>query len=213
MRIRYLLLFGCLFATQLALASGPTSPPSKITDVTVFLRGAQVSREARVTVHKGDNVIQFKGLASGIDARSIQAAAPPVVIINSVSHEVNYLQTQQPPRRVMLQQDSLELLKEQLERIKKEDLVLDLEKKMLLKNQSISGKETGLSIDELERAADFFRQRMTNINQIILKNQQKTQKIKLHTKQINEQLRVWNYKKKQPSNDIIVKIHSEYDRT
>lgn len=196
-----------------ARAAEPVEAKSKITEVTVFLQSAQVTREAKVLLKKGENTVQFSGLATGIDPKSIQAAAPNIVLINSVYHEINYQKGIAAPAKVVRLQDSLELVKDRLARIGKENLVLDQEKTMVLKNQSIAGKETGLSIDELRKTADFFRSRLTDINQRLLKNKQESRTLNQTKSRINRQLKEWNQRKNQPSNDIFVKLNSDYDRT
>jgi len=44
---------------------------SNITDVTVFLRGAQVSRQARVSLKAGENILTFSNLAHSINPKSV----------------------------------------------------------------------------------------------------------------------------------------------
>lgn len=196
-----------------ARAAEPQEASSKITEVTVFLQSAQITREAQVRLSKGENLIQFSGLASGIDPKSIQAAAPNIVLINSVYHEINYQKGIAAPANVKRLQDSLKLVDDRLARIGKENLVLDQEKAMVLQNQSIAGKETGLSIDELRKTADFFRSRLTDINQTALKNKQETRTLHQTKNRLNRQLQEWNQRINQPSNDIFVKLNSDYERT
>lgn len=208
-----MLTFLCLLAFRPAFATNPKIVPSTITDVTVFLQGAQVTREARVAVRKGENHFRFAGLATQVDPRSIQAVAPRVVLINSVSHEINFLQEQAQSPRITATQDSLETAKDELQRLNKANQVLQQEKDMLLQNQSIAGKETGVSIDELARAADFFRQRLTDIQERILRNQLSIQQLNQQSTRLKRQLKAWNQTQNQPSSDIVVQLNSDYDRT
>ena len=65
---------------------------SKIAHVTVFLEGAQVTREGTVSLKPGVSVLRFPGIAPGIQEQSIQVEAPSNIKILSVSFRVNYLE-------------------------------------------------------------------------------------------------------------------------
>ncbi|MEM0998892.1 MAG: DUF4139 domain-containing protein [Bacteroidota bacterium] len=213
--MRYLLSFlGLLLGIPAAVsATDPIEANSSITEVTVFLQSAQISREAQIRVRKGENIVRFSGLATGIDPNSVQAAAPDIVLLNSVSHEVNYQQDLTASPRVRRLQDSLATSQKRLAFLKKEETVLGQEQTMLLKNQSIAGTETGLSVEELEKAADFLRLRLTNINDRQLQIMQEKRKLNATRTRIKRQLSELNQRRNQPSNDIVVKLRSEYDRT
>ena len=65
-----------------------TTPSSKIQDVTIFLQGAQVHRNAKVSLKQGVNTIKLEGLPYSLQNNSIQAKlAKNNVTILSVSSE------------------------------------------------------------------------------------------------------------------------------
>ena len=73
---------------------------SKISDVTVFLQGAYISRTADIQLLKGTSELIFKGLSTQLDARSIQVNAPDNVKILSVSHKIyNHENVDSAPER------------------------------------------------------------------------------------------------------------------
>jgi uncharacterized protein (TIGR02231 family) len=194
-------------------AQDPIIAKSTITDVTVFLSGAQVSEEATVSLKAGDNILLFSGMAKSIDPRSIQAAAPEIVLINSVRHEVNYLQQQVNSPRIQRLQDSLKLNQERQEVLNNEKNVLTTENTMVLANQSLAGEAKGVSTDELRKAADFFRSRLRDIADRLLTNRRATDKLSEDRTRINQQLQELNYNANQPSNDVVVKLKADYART
>lgn len=205
----------CAWAATLARAQEPTplTAKSQITDVTVFLTGAQVSEEATFSIQKGDNIVVFEGLAKNIDPRSIQAAAPDIVLINSVRHEVNYMREQVQGPRITRLQDSLRILQERQEVLNNERTVLSQESQLVLANQQLAGEAKGVSTDELRKAADFFRNRLHDINDRLLTNTRSQTKLTEERNKINLQLQELNYEKNQPSNDIVVKLKCDYART
>jgi uncharacterized protein (TIGR02231 family) len=193
-----------LLTTSTVFAQGDIEVKSKIESVTVFLRAAQVNRSADVSLKKGKNIVYFRGLGEGINPQSIQASAPQAFLINSVIHEVNYLDRQiESPREKMLQ-DSVELVKRLLEDNSLENNTLEAEKTMINRNQSIASKEQGLNVDELKKLADFYRQRLTEIMEkqkdLVRKNEKLNQRNTALVRQLNE----LNARRNRPSNDIRV---------
>jgi uncharacterized protein (TIGR02231 family) len=152
-------------------------------------------------------------MAKSIDPRSIQAVAPEIVLINSVRHEVNYLQQQVNSPRVQRMQDSLKLIQEKMEVLGNEKLVLTTENTMVLANQSLAGEAKGVSTDELRKAADFFRSRLRDIADRLLTNRRATDKLVEERNRINQQLQELNYNANAPSNDVVVKLKADYART
>lgn len=179
---------------------------SKIEAVTVFLRGAQVSRSAEVNLKKGKNVVYFRGLGEGINPQSIQASAPQAFLINSVIHEVNYLDQQLESPKVKTLQDSLEIIKRLTEGNQLEIGVLENEKTMINRNQSIASKEQGLSVDELQKMVDFYRARLTEIHEKQLAFARSNAKLGLRRSAIANQLNELNARRNRPSNDIRVVV-------
>ena len=137
---------------------------SKIEKVTVFLQGAQVERSAKQTLAAGKYNIVFGSISPKVDKQSIQLKAEGKLTVLSVTHQVNYLKEQQVQEDIK----QLETQKEQwLERAAMEKNMKNVysqEEQMLLKNQSIKGDAT-LKAVELKEAADFQRQRLTEVYQ------------------------------------------------
>jgi uncharacterized protein (TIGR02231 family) len=189
-------------------AQNETEAKSKIASVTVFLSGAQINREADVSLKKGKNILYFRGLGEGINPQSIQASAPEAFLINSVIHEINYLDKTAESPKVKQLQDSLEIIKVLSENNALEHAVLENEKNMILRNQSIASKEQGLSIDELQKATDFFRSRFTELLDKQLGYVRANNKLSLRRNAITLQLNELNAKRNRPSNDIRVVVEA-----
>jgi uncharacterized protein (TIGR02231 family) len=194
-------------------AQDPIIAKSTITDVTVYLSGAQVSEEATLSLKAGENTLLFTGLAQNIDPRSIQAVAPEIVLINSVRHEVNYLVQLTNSPRVQRLQDSLKLIAERLEVLGNEGEVLTQEQDMILANQSLVGEAKGVTSDDLRKAADFFRSRLHDIADRLLTNTRAQTKLNEQQARITQQLDELNASSGQPTNDIVVKVKADNART
>lgn len=134
---------------------------TKITDVTVFMSGAQVSETGSVSVREGENQVRISGLPAHLDANSIRIEGNDAYTILGVRHQINYLSTtQQTPRQRALQDSLDEALFKQKEMIALKEVLVG-EKQMLEYNRNIKGESSTLIVDDLKEMADFFRARLT----------------------------------------------------
>lgn len=138
---------------------------SKIEKVTVFLEGAQVQRNAKINLPAGKSELVFTGISPAIDKQSIQVKADNTVTILSVIHQQNHLKEQQKQEEIK----ELETLQEaQREKIALQRNIFNVykqEEAMLVKNQQVGGANTGLKAADLKDAADFQRNRLTEVYQ------------------------------------------------
>ena len=205
---RFLLLALALFlAPFLPAQSEPDNAieaDSKIEAVTVFLRSAQVTRTADIALQKGRNEVLFRGLAEGIDPRSIQVSAPPEVLINTVVLESNFLDPNQEKPRIKVLTDSLKILGELGQDLVNQRSVLDAERRLLEANRSLASEKTGLDVEELKVAAAFFRRRMTDIIDQLRAVERQEKAYEKRKSAINKQLAALNYQKTRRSQDIRV---------
>src|SRR4029079_7930295 len=149
---------------------------SKIEKVTVFMQGAQVERTAQQIVKAGKYNLVFDGISPRINKQSIQLKAEGKLTVLSVTHQVNFLKEQQVQDEIK----QLETQKEQwIDKIAMERNMRNVysqEEKMILANQSIKGDAT-LKAAELKEAADFQRQRLTEIYQKLQDNDHNLKKM------------------------------------
>jgi predicted nuclease with TOPRIM domain len=79
------------------------------------------------------------------------------------------------------------------------------EEKMILANQSIKGDAT-LKAAELKEAADFQRQRLTELYQKLQDNDRNLKKMEIELQKINKQLTELNQKKDLATSEVIVAL-------
>ena len=66
----------CLLAVDLLSIENPEKEvESKVDAVTVFLNGAQVTRNKSIEIQKGTTILKFTNLSPFIDSKSIQVKA------------------------------------------------------------------------------------------------------------------------------------------
>jgi hypothetical protein len=137
---------------------------SKITNATVFLDGAQVSRSAKTTIPTGRGILVFSGLTKDMDPASIQVKSDnDDFIVLSVSHRLNFnkLPDENPAAdKIYRQMDALDARKALLTvnyRITQE------EEAILKLNRVVASPQTGLDANDLIAAVNFHRERITSI--------------------------------------------------
>ena len=167
-----------LFASTLLHASEPEQKvPSTITNVTVFLNQAQVTRAAKTNLQPGITHLIFDHISPYINLNSLQVKTDENVLLLSVSQRNNFLQSNDKPKHITELEDTLDVLNQLLQsaRIKKE--ALELEKEVMAANKHIGGENSGVKVEDLEDALTLFRKRSQEIGEELFKLELTTQKL------------------------------------
>jgi hypothetical protein len=207
-------IFTSLLAITIAMAYAQEqnqSVSSKIRQATVFLEGAQVTRNATVNLRAGVTILTFKNLSPRILEQSIQAEASQGVKILSVAFNVDYLEKQQKPGRI----SNLEIEKKRLAILLRQELSQEevyKEEEIILKtNKSIGGTSKGVEVEQLKIAMDYFRQRLLEIKSKLFEIDKNIRKINEDIAKIDSQLRELSSSKEEESGEIAVKVSSKAD--
>jgi hypothetical protein len=156
-----------LFITisQICLAATDTlKVTSKITDVTVFFSGAQVTREVKLNLSKGKHTLFLDKLPQEVNPESIQVKGLDGLQILSVKHQFNYQNKSLKKNDERDLENKIEALKLEADKIRSTIQVFDLEKKMILDNSLLSKDNSGTTVSTIKEAADFYRSRLNEIN-------------------------------------------------
>jgi uncharacterized protein (TIGR02231 family) len=153
-----------LFATENEQAT-----PSTITNVTVFLNQAQVTRMAKVDLQAGITNLVFDKVSPFINLNSIQVKTENNVTLLSVSQRNNYLAKKQKPQFILDIEDTIESINNQLQLLNIKQEAWLLEKDVLIANKQIGGVNSGVKIDELEDALILFRKRSQEVGEELFK--------------------------------------------
>ena len=190
MNRRLTLFFALCAFVSFSQSKSVTAP---ITDVTLFLSGAQVTHKGDVNLKKGENTLVLSGLTAGMDVNSIQILGSKDYTILSVKHQMNYT-SKVSNTRVRAIQDSIKLLGFQTAERASLRAVYQEEKAFLQANRSIKGDNALLIREDLAEMADFYRSRMKEIeykildlNQTDRENNEKLQHLQTQLSQLQSQ--------------------------
>ncbi|MCB0487220.1 MAG: DUF4139 domain-containing protein [Cyclobacteriaceae bacterium] len=179
---------------------------SQITDVTVFLSQAQVTREVKSRLDAGKTELIISGLTSQLDPTSVQVAGKGSFTILGIRHQQNYLNEFNIPDKLKLLKDSLEHYQKQLTIEQSQKEILNKEEQMLLSNQKIGGTSQNLTVNELKAMADFYRSRLGDILTSKVMQDEKIKKINNHIVRLQRQINSENELYSRNTSEIVVSV-------
>jgi len=160
---KHIALLTLLLCVLGAFAQEPQLVESKISDVFVYLQGAQVSRTANVNLKKGENILHFTGITNLLNEESIRIETDEsITILAVILRTPDELSDADKKKFDAFNEEKAKIMTE-INRQKKVMDVYNQEEQVILANKNISGQEKGVVISELKQAADFYRSRLTEI--------------------------------------------------
>jgi uncharacterized protein (TIGR02231 family) len=185
---------------------------SKIDHVTIFMQGAEISHEAMHKVSKGKNQIVLTGLSPDLDPNSVVVNVQPAnVSILSVSSRNNYLKPVVDNQKIALVKDSMRLISDEVQHLNDRISTLQREKDILFKNEAIGGTSQGVSIAEIEKAADFYRNRHNQINDQLFELNKKQSAASARLLTLVKQSDELNAQYNPPTSEITIELSSPSD--
>ncbi|MCC8154050.1 MAG: DUF4140 domain-containing protein [Tannerellaceae bacterium] len=133
---------------------------SKLSEATVFFKGAELTHSATANLVKGENEIYIEGLSPGIDLNSLKIKSPAGVVVSSYEYSVDYLTASKPSASYVRKiEDSITVYQDRLDRIEIENKINREILKYLQEGitKNISGSESGLGIDELVKTIEYYK--------------------------------------------------------
>ena len=204
-----ILVFVFSFSIIVNAYSQDKSVKSKIENVTVFQRGAQIYRHANTKVNKGHQLIRLSNLSNNIDASSIQVRGSGDFTIMSVTHQINYLKEIKNNKRIKVLNDSLEMLNYKIVVNNQFISAFSDEISLLKANQSLKSQNSNLKAIEIKAAADFYRSRFREIYSEQAKIDRKNNKIRKEIVKLQRALhQVKQYRAPKGVGEIIVEIEA-----
>lgn len=182
---------------------------SKITDVTVFLSRAQVTRVIQTRVDAGKTNLVLSGLTANLDPQSVQVTGKGNITLLGISHQQNFIQEFNLPPQLKVLRDSIEMLKLTIASEQNQREILNKEEQLLLNNQKIGGTNQNLTAAELKAMADFYRARLSDIYSQRMKLDEKIKKLNDRSVKLQQQFREKNDLYSRNTSEIVISVSSE----
>lgn len=185
---------------------------TSVQEVTIFSSGAQIQRNATVSIQPGRSEIIFSGLSNQLQQQSVQLKADADITLLSVQAVKDYFSQRK------IEQDEKTLIDRKAELNEKFDSdtrmlqVYKSEEQMLIKNQAIAG-QNGVKADELKQALDLQRQRLTEVYQKQMEIEKRMKSEQLELAKINLQLSEISKKKDSVTYTVTALIDSKQTET
>lgn len=136
---------------------------SVIKDVTVFLSGAEVTRQVNVKAGAGQYIFILDKLPLEINPQSIQVGALKGAKILSVKHELHYPRPDFDNAGRKKLESQIKDHEHRIQQIQNELDVYRIEEKLLMDNSHLGRSEESLTVAQLREAADFYRSRINEV--------------------------------------------------
>lgn len=185
MRIAAIIVSALLFAAPFGpeLRAAEVISPSRVDQVTVFLSGAEVTRNAKVTLDKGEHVIVFNDVPASAVPGSIRVdgAATGKLGISSVDTARKYLaraESQAADEERKKIEDQIEALRDEKTLAEAQVHASELQKQLmnslsLLPTRPVSGPVTGTGEEDWRRILSVIAEGTTDASKLQVESQSK----------------------------------------
>jgi hypothetical protein len=185
---------------------------TQITDVTVFLQGAQVIQKGKAEIPKGKSSLVIKSISPYFDSKSIQVRGYGNFTILSVNPRFNYLKSINRSKRV----DSLRTrLKSMDYTIQTHGSALEILKQkeaLLSENRRIASQGNNASLTLLKQTLDFYERELQQIKADELKTKMKLEDAKEQRSRIDSEISSALSKEELPTGEVEIRIEAS-DKT
>ena len=186
---------------------------TKIDAVTVFLDGAQITRNKTVQVKKGKSVLIFKGLSPFIVPKSIQVTADGNVMILSVNHQQNYLEANKKSQKLIDLEKKYHRLSGQIKEQKARLDVTEQQIDFLNLNKKISGSNQTLTVNALKSVLNYYSSELTRLKMLEINQNKKLDTLNKKQKALFKEVKKISEIKVYPSGEIVVKLDAKQATT
>lgn len=182
---------------------------SDVSEVTVFLDGAQITRKKVIPLTRGELLLKFTGLSPFIEPKSLQVKAEGEIRVLSVNHQQDYLGELEKSAELKELENELELINRKIE---KENIYLSIiaeEIAFLHENRDIGGKDAAVSVSSLQQASEFYGNKLTDLKMKEIERRQNVKELNKEKNDLQKQFNSLSSKKEFPAGEVLVKVEAE----
>lgn len=200
-----------LFVLPYFIFANDVKIPSKIKEVTVYLSGAQITRNASCNLESGTSEVVFTGLSHKIEENSIQVSGLQAVSILSMSYDINYLDKSESHPKTTLWKNEIEKITSEVTFFKNQIIGLEEEEKVITTNRLVSADNQALDLQKIKEIGQYYRERITAIKNEIFKINLKINQFNKDIRDIQNQLAEANNSPALPQGELTLKFDAPID--
>jgi hypothetical protein len=188
-----------------AQETGDMELKTEVSDVTVFIKGAQVTRKTTAAFPAGRSTVRFVDLSPYIDAKSIQVKVDGEVMVLSVNQQTNYGDT----ARLSAEMEHFRAQRRELdEKIRMENTAreaLNQEIAVLTENRKTGGTE-GVDFNNLKALSTYIGERFAALKLREIEIDRKIGSLTQERNAIDRKLSLAGSARREPSGEIVLNI-------
>jgi hypothetical protein len=209
MKVFNLIILCLLFSNIYAGDLNEKVVKTEVKAATVFIEGAQLTREKSVELTSGITILKFVNLSPFIDAKSVQLKAIGDVTVLSVNHQQNFIDKLDKPKEIKLIESKLKDLNKQLKLEETYLSIISEELSLLKENCAISGKYNQVSMANLKEASDFYSTKLTALKLKKIERENTQSELIRKRLELMNQLRTLSGKKVYANGEIVVRVEAK----
>lgn len=200
-----------LLIPYVGLSQAETTVKSTIEKVTVFSRGAEVNRQATLSLKEGDNMLVFEKLSPVLDENSMQFSGKGDYSVLSMNYEIRYDENKQKERMKELN-DQLKQLSQGV-KAKKDLLAVSVSEENVLVSNTDFDVWEGMNVEQLKAGVDFVRERLIAIKGQKQKLRDEIDELNKKRQKLINELQDTRIKEAKPNATVTVKVRSAKAQT
>lgn len=201
-----ILILSLYISTTIAQEKKEIVIKTEASEATVFINGAQILRKKSIDLLPGKNTLRFTNLSPYIDAKSVQIKMDGEVMVVSVNHQTNYLDSLPTALNNKEKEKLLEEIQDKITTETTNREVINEELNFLNENKKIGGSNTGVSLATLRETANYYRERTSALKTQSVAVSKKIQSLEREKNAILNDQRQQGNTKKEPIGEVVVEV-------
>ncbi|MBU0763508.1 MAG: DUF4139 domain-containing protein [Bacteroidetes bacterium] len=208
--MKNLILFLLLSGFSLYVCAGSADSiklVTKVKGVTLFMNGAGINREVKQLLTAGRQTLVFRKLSYNLDPKNIRFSVDPELSVLAISDRKNpYACDKSAHETIRRKEDSVKNFNAKISLLQNELNAYETELTLLKKNDDLGGKEKGVPVEELSKAADFYRARTKEIFDKCFRLRQEMEEIQKIITEVEKRINRFRLENMKPSSEIILEV-------
>ncbi len=191
------------------MVSAENISKSKITDVTIYQRGARITSVAYINLKPGNNEVVISDITKSIDANSVQVRLGDNAILLSATTRTRVLENKELPIRTKTLNDSLKWIDQEIQWNAEQKQVYNGEASLIAANQKLGSNEEKATVDEIISLSKFYRSRLLEIRKKIHTIDREVNELKILKTSILEKLNNLQYLEQKSVGEVVLKVSAK----